>query len=58
MTRFGDLLHHPDYRVRMIAIRRAWALEWRRQGDIKRATENFAEAHARLREAREAINAG
>lgn len=53
MTRFSDLLYNSDYRIRMIAVRHAWALEWRRVGDASRAADNFAEARERLHQIRD-----
>lgn len=52
MTRFSTLLLSNDYRVRMIAVRRRWALEWRKEGELQLAANNFKAAHQRLWEVR------
>jgi hypothetical protein len=57
MTRIGDLIRHPDYRMRMIAVRRAWAHAFRREGERELSAANFEAARARMREVRESANA-
>jgi hypothetical protein len=56
MTRIGDLIRHPDYRMRMIAVRRAWAHSFLREGNRELSAANFEAARSRLREVRESIN--
>ena len=58
MTHPNAFAKHPDARLRMVYVRHAWALEYRRANDLKRSADNFAEAHQRLYEAMEAMSDG
>ena len=57
MTRIGDLVRHPDYRMRMIAVRRAWAHAFRREGKHELSAANFIAAMERLQEVKDFPNA-
>ena len=40
----------------MVYVRHSWALEYRRVNDLRRASENFAEARQRLYEVMEDVD--